>query len=96
MHHYCKRVIAGKKSLKTEPCQRYKVTGPQVTPMDSVTLRVPFNNKGKEGLHAFLKILLHKHNLLSERLARKAASAKCRFIVTTWKDNPQGTFLNTI
>ena len=77
MDHYYKKVVAGKKaSLKTlRPAsrQRYTVARPQVTPMDSITLEVgggggTFENKREEGSRAFSKVLLHKKNLLSERL----------------------------
>ena len=72
MHHYCKKGIAGKKAnvktLHPASRQRYTVARPQIMPNDSVRSGGTLKNKPEEGSHAFSKVLLHKHNLLSERL----------------------------
>ena len=71
MHHNCKGHCwkrASLKMLRPTSRQRYTVARPQVTPMDSVTPRGTFENKREEGSHTFSKVLLHKHNLISERL----------------------------
>ena len=62
------RKEASLKTLRPASRQRYPVAGPQVTPMDSVTPGGIFENKHEEGSYAFSKVLLHKHNILSERL----------------------------
>ena len=55
--------------LRPASRQRYTVARPQVTLMDSVTPAVrKFENKREDGSLAFSKVLLHKHNLPSERL----------------------------
>ena len=77
MHHYCKKAIAGKKAnlktLRPASRQRYTVARPQVTLMDNVTPvweggGVNTGIQTQRGLACFLKGLLHKHSLLSERL----------------------------
>ena len=72
IHHYCKKGIAGKKSnvqtLHPASRQSYTVARPQVMPNDGVRSGRTLKNKPEEGSHAIPKVLLHKHNLLSERL----------------------------
>lgn len=59
LHHYCKKAIVGKKLI----LNRSVLHLGSVTPVGGT-----LENKREEDSHAFSKVLLYKHNLLSERL----------------------------
>ena len=71
MHHYCKKDIPGRKLVLKRSVLHL---GNNMRWLDlrlhqwTVLCQGTFENKRKESSHAFSKVLLHKRNLLSERL----------------------------
>ena len=71
MHYYCKKAIAGKKLVLKRSvlhlCNDVRWLNLRLHPQTALRRGGTFEYKGEEGSYAFSKVLLHKHNLLSER-----------------------------
>ena len=72
IHRYCKKAIAGKKIFLKRSVLHLgndiRWLDLRLCPWTTLRRGGTFENKREEGSHAFSKVLLYKHNLLSERL----------------------------